>query len=422
MGSGGGELPPLLMMSEDEASFRYKTLVERCPRIVDGVLRDCAPALPEEAAERLRTLAADLRAGARSAVPRLPHLHGADGSRRPEGFEAIEPYIGGAWRDTPWLHGECYLYHWLYDACGFFSGPNEGMDMFLKEKDRSAEAAQKAMAAAAERVAEWRREGASGGAAAAPAAERVRELLKAALWGNRVDLALFSSADQSRLVACDDSKLLSDQGAAVAARLAALPRGRDGARRVDIVADNYGFEIFSDLVLVVFLLQERLVDRADLHLKKWPYFVSDATVADVRRLIGWLRGAEQPAVLRELGADCASLVADGRLRLLDDEFWNSPSDFRGLPQRLREHVAGSGITLLKGDLNYRKLVGDRHWARDSPFAEAAAYWPGPCAALRTCKSEVVVGVPKERQSAAEAADPWPRWAVCGDYALLQCRD
>ena len=45
----------------------------------------------------------------------------------------------------------------------------------------------------------------------------------------------------------------------------------------------------------------------------------------------------------------------------------------------------------KGDANYRRLLDDRHWPHDTDFAELMSYWPTSVAALRTCKSGVLVG-------------------------------
>ena len=59
-----------------------------------------------------------------------------------------------------------------------------------------------------------------------------------------------------------------------------------------------------------------------------------------------------------------------------------------MPADLAEEFAASSLTLLKGDLNYRRLVGDRPGRRATPFADVTAYFPGPVAALRTLKSDV----------------------------------
>ncbi|MEV0611489.1 ARMT1-like domain-containing protein [Polymorphospora rubra] len=53
-----------------------------------------------------------------------------------------------------------------------------------------------------------------------------------------------------------------------------------------LVADNAGRELLADLVLVDHLLAAGLAERVTLHVKPYPYYVSDATTADV---VGCLR-------------------------------------------------------------------------------------------------------------------------------------
>ena len=74
------------------------------------------------------------------------------------------------------------------------------------------------------------------------------------------------------------------------------------------------------------------------------------------------------------------------------------------------------LTLFKGDLNYRRLVGDRAWPPSTPFADAVSYFPGPVAALRTLKSEVVTGV-----EASLVADLPPSWRTDCGHGLMQFR-
>jgi len=74
---------------------------------------------------------------------------------------------------------------------------------------------------------------------------------------------------------------------------------------------------------------------------------------------------------------------------------------------------------LKGDLNYRRLVGDCEWPPTAPFAALSAYWPGPLAVLRTLKSDVIVGITSETLSTLDATgEPW---RTNGTRALIQVR-
>ena len=67
--------------------------------------------------------------------------------------------------------------------------------------------------------------------------------------------------------------------------------------------------------------------------------------------------------------------------------------------------------------NYRRLCGDLHWAYDTPTDGVVSYLPSPALLLRTCKSEVCVGVDKKLQEAAAAADA--DWVVSGKWGLMQ---
>ncbi len=91
-----------------------------------------------------------------------------------------------------------------------------------------------------------------------------------------------------------------------------------------------------------------------------------------------------------------------------------------MPADLRAEFAAATVTVLKGDLNYRRLVGDRRWPPTTPFADVTAYFPGPVAALRTLKSDVITGLTAETEEALEASGEG-RWRTSGTHALIQVR-
>lgn len=55
------------------------------------------------------------------------------------------------------------------------------------------------------------------------------------------------------------------------------------------------------------------------------------------------------------------------------------------PKDLRDE---SALVFLKGDANYRRLIGDRLWPTDTPFSDVAGYFPAKLCALRTLKAEL----------------------------------
>lgn len=92
--------------------------------------------------------------------------------------------------------------------------------------------------------------------------------------------------------------------------------------------------------------------------------------------------------------------------------WTLPSDY----DDLAPHVRDASLVVFKGDLNYRKLLGDRAWDPTTPLATAAAVLPVACVALRTLKSPVAAGLAAETV-ARVAADE--KWMTSGDYAVIQ---
>jgi hypothetical protein len=120
--------------------------------------------------------------------------------------------------------------------------------------------------------------------------------------------------------------------------------------------------------------------------------------------------------LGEAGRRLFEHAADGRLSTLTHPFWSAPLSFHDLPEDLRATLAGRFL-LVKGDLNYRRLVGDNWWDPATPFAGAVGYLGLPVAALRAAKSDVVVGVPRELADRLDAAEP--DWRLNGRHSLIQ---
>jgi len=151
------------------------------------------------------------------------------------------------------------------------------------------------------------------------------------------------------------------------------------------------------------------------HLKDRPFFVSDAMPQDVRATISLLQTVPDPAV-QELGARMHGHLQAGRLIMKDDPFWTSSLMFRRLPPPLRAALACSELVILKGDLNYRRLVDDRHWPHTTPLEKIADYFPAPFLVLRTLKAELIAGLRPGQAEALSAADP--TWLIDGKRGII----
>jgi hypothetical protein len=380
-------LPPELL-NNDPSGFAWGVWHDRTPRLVTQI-RDAHPYGPRQR-RALDALLQEISSGVMR--PLGPHAHDhTDWSVWGAG------HFGRPWLEAPFLGSESYFYRRLLDAVGFFGpGPWRWVDPFeyLKTAELSDPALEPDLAAldAVERL---------------PADEQRQAKLLASLWGNRADLGFRIGASPgqadpaaARLVA-DDSDAL----------WAALGPGAT----VALVTDNAGRELLADLILVDHLLREGLAGAVTLHVKPCPYYVSDAVTADVvtclRRLAGTL-GSPRVAARR---VDAA--MADGRLRLCTHEFYCAPWDYRRMPADLAGGFAQASLTILKGDLNYRRLVGDRAWPPATPFADVASYFPGQVAVLRTLKSDVVTGLSPD--TVAELDATGQPWRTDGNHGLIQ---
>jgi hypothetical protein len=379
-------IPPALMTSEPGSFARY-TIVERKPQILRNVIddNDYPPAI-------VAALRGFLDEIARQPIQPL-------GEVAPDvafwNREAAA-YRGHTWLELPWYFAETYFYRRLLEAVQYFQpGPWQGHDPFGVQKR-----AQEQEAAA------WLV--GHGGQLDDVEPELLFEvLLYSCLWGNRADLSNLTMREEARggLDARQEQhNVLIDHTERVSALLSA------GVQQVDVVTDNDGRELLSDLALAGFLLDQGWARAVVFHLKDHPFFVSDAMCRDVNALLGFLRGETLRQRLN------AHLTA-GRLELKDDPFWTRCLMFRQMPVSLAAELAGSDLVILKGDVNYRRLLDDAHWPHTARMAEIAAYFPASFLTLRTLKSEIVVGLDPGQAEEIAARDP--DWLLNGRGGIIQ---
>ncbi|WP_304454734.1 damage-control phosphatase ARMT1 family protein [Nocardiopsis sp. YSL2] len=384
------ELPRADVVTGDvPGSFPRSVMCERHPALIDRV-SGAFPYPPEQRA-RLSALREEATEGVIEPLDEDAHDHGA---WRAWG---MDDHVGTPWTRAPFLWAESYFYRRLLGALDYFGpGPWQGVDPFAPFK--------RAELAGPEAAAEI---GALDSLADLAPRDRDQALLRSSLWGNRADLGFQVGGGDTAAAA---SGLVADHSA----ELWELLETRAGGR-VCLVADNAGRELLPDLVLIDTLLATDRAREVVLHVKPGPYYVSDATMADV--LDGLRRLCEAGGAAERIGTRLWRAVGHGRLRVRAHAFSCAPLPYRDMPADLAEEFAAASVTLMKGDLNYRRLVGDRHWPATTPFAAVTAYFPGPVAALRTLKSDVVTGLDRAAVQALDAGGG--AWRTSGTHALVQ---
>lgn len=332
----------------DVGSFAWRTCTQRWPTIVND-LRCDLPAF--DAA--LQQLCSEISVG--TVVPLDDD--NVEGAR----WSASHAFVDKPWTALPWYFGESFLYAKIRALVRY---ADTAADPFLVTKQRQ-EGALPPMADDDDLAAAMGR----------------------SLWGNRADLSLPSALTFSGSA---DADLVADDGPQARLMLAE-------ANTVGILLDNAGVELAYDLSLTRLLL--RRGKRVLLFCKDMPFFVSDATIADVVRtqaLLGW---ASAPG-----------------LEIVDDAFLTGP-DFlttAAMSAALRVRLETCDVVIAKGDCNYRRLVGDIP-PTTRPFAAVVSF-PAPVIALRTLKAEVLVGADAHRVAAAQIYDDW---LVSGRFGLVQ---
>ena len=251
--------------------------------------------------------------------------------------------------------------------------------------------------------------------------------IQTSLWGNKMDLSLWpaaatkSSSQQTEEKASfraalevGRSYILDDHTSAVVSNLINSPKS--GGKVISIIVDNAGYELVSDMMLGHTLLELGVAGKVVFHTKAHPTFVSDATNEDCEGTIDFLSGAPSEHTAA-LATAWRTHVVSGKFEFSDDLFWCQPTAFWDMPDHIQAKLADSAMVFVKGDANYRRLLGERDWPLDTEAATVLSYWPVPVCALRTFKAEIGCGISAEAQRRASEADP--KWMVSGRWGVVQ---
>jgi len=183
-----------------------------------------------------------------------------------------------------------------------------------------------------------------------------------------------------------------------------------------MVLDNSGQELVCDLLLTWYLLAISPEKKIHLHAKKYPFYVSDAMLKDVMETISAFQN-EKNGILARIGAELFGFQERGRLFLHDHYFWNSPLGYDQLPEDISQELARSNIVLLKGDVNYRRMLSDRKWETSRNMEELIGFFPASFALIRTMKSESIVDIDERRANELFMEDP--DWLVNGIRGIIR---
>jgi hypothetical protein len=346
-----------------------------------------------------------------------------------EWYEIMSPLVDAKYIDTPetwlsapWLTAEFYLYRRLMEAFDYFNPQSLTYrhDPFLSQKQAGLTSSLATAEPILKQIESLPQKSPKDGLALAAAF---------ALWGNKMDLSIWPADDmenipgmfQDILKSANDNLLHDDTNVLVQRGQALLEMG---GGNVDIVVDNAGFELIMDLALADYLIASGIAKTFTFQLKSHPTFVSDAMEADLRSHIEYYVAADsdESPNCRAAGVRWTEYLESGKWICNEHSFWVQPTPMWDMPTDLRKDMTSRcDLAFIKGDANYRRLLGDLEWDYSAPFEDVVgSYFPCNVCALRTLKAEIGCGMVKEKWEKAQATDE--NWLVNGRFGVVHFGD
>ncbi|KAJ4458717.1 hypothetical protein PAPYR_5483 [Paratrimastix pyriformis] len=464
--------PEPITTHDAPGTFIHRTMNIRIPQILRNVIQAHRLIFPSAMLEELNSLLNEMT----TSVP-IQFLTGTCPPPDPQWnldpwqtrFDTLIP-SGRGWRDhLPWYFVEVLFYRRVLSITNFYGerrGVSPAIDRFLHydpfSPSKQAELASESSLCLLMNTLAWAAQ------VDIPFGEQLAGLLNRDLWGNQADLSFSGGLNTSSAAASSHASrkdmILVDDTEVITGHMCGLA----WPGRVDFICDNVGAELLMDLVLAVCLLRRCPAGLVRLHVKDAPLFVSDTTPADVRATLAYLRRMandptgdfprfaalhrEHPGLLADFVGFLEERVvlplddhgpaptecsrAPGRIHICPHPFWNGPAFFHE-PQAMPAHLralfgASSDAVLVKGDANYRRLVGDsRLWDPETPAGPVfsasfpreevtgAVRAPLLVAALRTLKSEPIVGLPPGLATKLDASPAETDWRSNGKHGIIQ---
>ncbi|CAB9527222.1 glutamate O-methyltransferase [Seminavis robusta] len=332
--------------------------------------------------------------------------------------QILEPFISqqDTWLSAPWMVTEFYVYRRLMAAIGYWEPDTAGYryDPFLKQKRAGLQSSVGSAEPMLAKIPALPRD-----------SEGIQLAASIALWGNKMDLSLWpadmdnAKVDMfSQVLATASENLLHDDSDVLAAHCDKLRQ--TGGGNVDIIVDNAGFELVTDLALAQYLVQSGIAKCVTFQLKSHPTFVSDALEKDLLETVEHYANlnADEFPHAQAAGATWKEFLDKGQWKCVEDNFWVQAFAMWDMTEPLRsDMVERCDLAFVKGDANYRRLLGDCMWDYTAPFADVVGcYFPCPVCALRTLKAEIGCGMDADQVARAKELDD--NWMVNGRFGVV----
>lgn len=415
-------------------SFAYQTVRDRLPvtitKVIDNLVRDkdqIVKALGEFTKEEVKEVIGSFSKLKNEVQTNKPFevltSDGPDISSWNTYYERERERAGEEprWFHTSWLYAECYMYRRIHEVFEL-SNSMKTFDPFSKQKKDAFLNSLALVVCLGDHVIQLLR---MKDLSRVEMKDELLRVVKVTLWGNQHDLSrpggyeLPEEANPLERINRLDEYILIDDSERIWSTLTASDKGN---AVIDIVNDNAGYEIFTDLCLADVLCTFSLTDKVRFHVKALPWFISDTTKYDFYWVLQKL--AELPdtsSSLPTLATRWEEYLQSGRWTVEAEDFWTLPhayNEMKGIDNNLYTKLSEATLVIFKGDLNYRKLVGETNWLPTERFANALqGFHPAPLVTLRTIKADLICGL--QPGQAEMMAAKSRNWLTSGDYAVIQ---
>lgn len=325
------------------------------------------------------------------------------------------------WFNTVWLYCECYMYRALAQEIALTTYLHS-YDPFEQQKQSAFTNSLVSIQALCTHTMNLVRKAES--LSVSQTKEELIKLLKLNLWGNKCDLSLSAGAEVSQssnpiqVLKSLEKDILVDNSEFVWNLL--RKKETNSTNIVDIILDNAGYEFFTDLCLAIFLVAHNFAEKIRFYVKRYPWYISDAMKHDFHWTLHYMNNSSNED-LQKLAKLASEHLKNSVWTIEEESYWTGPYDFAGMREQdpvLYAKLSEAKLAIFKGDLNYRKLVGDINWEYTTEFTKALrGFQPTYILTLRTVKSDVCVGLP--RGVADKLFQKDEGWMFTGQCGLIQ---
>ena len=191
---------------------------------------------------------------------------------------------------------------------------------------------------------------------------------------------------------------------------------------LNYLVDNSGVEFVSDLCLARILLSES-VEKVIFHVNVLPIFVSDVVEDDYNFMIQVIESQldEKMKIYREGLERIKEMFnpSNPKAEIVPSFFWNMPTPYREVKNELKPDIfsANNSLLIVKGDLNYRRLVEDKNWKYSKRLETLTDYIKCPALVIRCFKSDLVLDYKWKDYNKNNKTDS--DWRSCGEYGVVR---